>query len=122
MPTSRTCPAIRLSMGINVVTPGALPQAGQNFAGSESLVPQRSQNMRCLRASQRMPTSRTCPAIRLSMGINGVTPGALPQAGQNFAGSESLVPQRSQNMRCLLVIWDTAAGKGLFPESLVFLD
>jgi hypothetical protein len=56
------------------------------------------------------------------MGINGVTPGALPQAGQNFAGSESLVPQRSQNMRCLLVIWDTAAGKGLFPESLVFLD
>src|ERR1019366_3725535 len=74
------------------------------------------------RASQRMPTSRTCPAIRLSMGINGVTPGALPQAGQNFAGSESLVPQRSQNMRCLLVIWDTAAGKGLFPESLVFLD
>src|ERR1035438_7846925 len=49
-------------------------------------------------ASQSMPTSRTCPAIRLSMGINGVTPAALPQIGQNFAGSESLAPQRSQNI------------------------
>src|ERR1039457_1394492 len=47
---------------------------------------------------QSMPTSRTCPAIRLSMGINGVTPAALPQIGQNFAGWESLAPQRSQNI------------------------
>src|ERR1700691_5439442 len=50
-----------------------------------------------------MPTSRTCPAIRLSMGIRGVTPAAFPQPGQNFAESESLEPQRWQNMLILLV-------------------